>query len=81
MNEWNFFMFVFLYRYWMRILKKAAQCCSAKTGIRETVLVRSELIINRSDLSLQWVICRIFRMFSEFLIVPDLSIFLDTGLL
>ena len=42
------------------------------------LLVRSELIINRSDHSLQWVIYRIFRMFSEFLIVPDLSIFLDT---
>ena len=42
------------------------------------LLVRSELIINRSDHSLQRVIYRIFRMFSEFFIVPDLSIFLDT---
>ena len=62
----------------MRILKKVAQCCSAKTGIREITGSERAYNYNRSDHSLQWVIYHIFRMFSEFLIVPDLSIFLDT---
>ena len=62
-------------------LKKKQHSVARRKQVFGKLLVRSELIINRSDHSLQCVIYRIFRMFSEFLIVPDLSIFLDTGLL
>ena len=63
-TEWEFF--------------KKQHSAARRKQVFGKLLVRSELIINRSGHSLQWVIYRIFRMFSEFLIVPDLSIFLDT---